>query len=275
MSQTIGMMDPAYFVGRKEIVEWINDTLQLNLAKVEQTASGAVACQLLDRMYPGAVPLHKVNWEAKQDYEFIANYKVLQSAFDKLKVDKAIDVPKLIKGKYQDNLEFMQWFKGFYELRGPGGNYDPVGRRAGGKGATRVGAGTSGSGVRATTSRAAPTRGPLQSSSKRPSSNRSENKENAGDAPARRSGDKKAATTTAPVGQAESKRGGEAPRADEATLKKLEEATQEVLQLHSMMEGLEKERDFYFEKLTAIEGLLQDQQAEEEQGEAPPSGSVA
>jgi hypothetical protein len=35
-----GMMDPAYFVGRKEIVEWINDTLQLNLAKVEQTASG-------------------------------------------------------------------------------------------------------------------------------------------------------------------------------------------------------------------------------------------
>jgi len=34
------MMDAGYFVGRKEIVEWINDTLKLNLSKVEQTASG-------------------------------------------------------------------------------------------------------------------------------------------------------------------------------------------------------------------------------------------
>jgi RP/EB family microtubule-associated protein len=49
----IGMMDGAFFVGRKEIVDWINDTLDLNLQKVEQTASGAIACQLLDIMHPG------------------------------------------------------------------------------------------------------------------------------------------------------------------------------------------------------------------------------
>ena len=49
----IGMMDGAFFVGRKEIMDWINETLSLNLSKVEETASGAVACQLLDIMYPG------------------------------------------------------------------------------------------------------------------------------------------------------------------------------------------------------------------------------
>jgi hypothetical protein len=49
----IGMMDGAFFVGRKEIVDWINQTLNVNLTKVEQTASGAIACQLLDAMHPG------------------------------------------------------------------------------------------------------------------------------------------------------------------------------------------------------------------------------
>lgn len=31
-----------FFVGRKEVVDWINDTLKLNFVKVEQTASGAL-----------------------------------------------------------------------------------------------------------------------------------------------------------------------------------------------------------------------------------------
>jgi RP/EB family microtubule-associated protein len=55
------MMDGAFFVGRKEIMDWVNSTLDLNLAKIEDTASGAAACQLLDIMYPGQVPMHKGN----------------------------------------------------------------------------------------------------------------------------------------------------------------------------------------------------------------------
>jgi len=52
---TIGLMEGAFFVGRKEIMDWINATLDLNLSKVEDTASGAVACQLFDIMYPNQV----------------------------------------------------------------------------------------------------------------------------------------------------------------------------------------------------------------------------
>ena len=35
----IGMMDGAYFVGRNEILAWINTTLQLGLSKVEEVSS--------------------------------------------------------------------------------------------------------------------------------------------------------------------------------------------------------------------------------------------
>jgi RP/EB family microtubule-associated protein len=39
-------MDAAYFVGKKEILTWINDLLSLNIARIEDTASGAVAAQV-------------------------------------------------------------------------------------------------------------------------------------------------------------------------------------------------------------------------------------
>lgn len=40
-----------------------------------------------------------------------------------------IEVEKLIRAKYQDNLEFMQWFKRFYELNRPPTDYDAVAER--------------------------------------------------------------------------------------------------------------------------------------------------
>ena len=66
---TIGMMDGAYFTGRKEILEWINDTLGIGVTKIEQTCTGAIACQLLDAHFPGNVQMNKLNWEAKSDHE--------------------------------------------------------------------------------------------------------------------------------------------------------------------------------------------------------------
>jgi len=52
---------------------------------------------------------------AKVDHEYIPNFKLLQAAFDRLHISRNIDVDKLIRGKYQDNLEFLQWMKCYYD----------------------------------------------------------------------------------------------------------------------------------------------------------------
>ncbi len=105
------MAHNANFVGRKGLLNWLNDFLQLDYTKVEQVASGAAHCQLMDAIHPGKGPwfcfnsydlcanvlpiyatgkvaLHKVNFDAKHDYEFVKNYKVLQEAFKDVGLNK-------------------------------------------------------------------------------------------------------------------------------------------------------------------------------------------
>jgi microtubule-associated protein, RP/EB family len=133
MDESIGMMSEAYFASRTTILQWLNSLLGLEYTKIEETASGIAACQIFDALYPGMVKLEKANFAAKRDYEYVTNYKVLQAAFTRAGITKDVDVERLIKGKYQDNLEFMQWVKGFFDGHASEDAliYDGAARRAG------------------------------------------------------------------------------------------------------------------------------------------------
>ena len=280
----IGLMEGAYFVGRKEVVDWINATTDNSVTKVEDTANGAVACQILDIMYPGQVPMHKVNWGAKQNFEFVANYKILQTCFTKLHIDRHIDVDRLISGRYMDNLEFMQWFKRYYELSGTvKGDYDGVAVRLKGKGAenekpkapgakpaTITGGTVAPSAVpkpapaatkKETVTAAAKPLAPPAAAPKpaapvvakdKAAAAAKPLKENKAPAPSAPSSSSSAAKDKAATSDSSS-------AAEVAALKQAnEEAQQTVSEMRVEMEGLEKERDFYFDKLRDIEILLQE-----------------
>jgi len=136
--EIVGMMDRAYFASKSELLQWLQQDFSINIQEIEQCGSGAIYVQIMDRLFPGVVPMSKVRWSTKQSHEAIHNYKLLQAAFDKCNIKKNIEVEKLMKCKCQDNLEFLQWMKGIYDRyqmkpdaasKAPGYSYDPYRRR--------------------------------------------------------------------------------------------------------------------------------------------------
>ncbi|CAA7035055.1 unnamed protein product [Microthlaspi erraticum] len=231
MATNIGMMDSAYFVGRNEILGWINDRLHLNLSRIEEAASGAVQCQMLDMTFPGVVPMHKVNFDAKNEYEMIQNYKVMQEVFTKLKITKPLEVNRLVKGRPLDKLEFRQWLKRFCDSINGGimnENYNPVeGRSRGGKEKSVKGASKASKSLQTNNMHHHP---PVT-------------------------------TSTKPTGLKQAKShavgGGSNSSAEVQALSK------ELAELKVSVDLLEKERDFYFSKLRDIEILCQTPELDE------------
>lgn len=131
-----------------------------------------------------------------------------------------------MKCKMQDNLEFLQWTKKFWDQYYPGGEYDAVGRRKG--------------------SALPPSTGPTP---------------RAPSGAARRPGG--VTPTTGP-------RAGVKPAATAATAA----LQQENATLKETVNGLERERDFYFAKLRDIELLVQQAVEEDPELEKQEDGLV-
>lgn len=118
---------------RTELLLWLNSTLDLDYAKVEQCGTGAAYCQLMDNIY-GGVPMMKVKFDGNlSDYDARSNMKILQAAFNKHQISKPIEVERLIKCRLQDNLELLQWFKRHWmENKDVNSEYDASSRRRSG-----------------------------------------------------------------------------------------------------------------------------------------------
>ncbi|XP_020815457.1 microtubule-associated protein RP/EB family member 1-like [Drosophila serrata] len=94
-------------LSRHEMLAWVNDCLKSNFSKIEELCTGATYCQFMDMLFPNSVPLKRVKFRTNLEHEYIQNFKLLQASFKKMSVDKIIPIDKLIKGRFQDNLEFL------------------------------------------------------------------------------------------------------------------------------------------------------------------------
>jgi len=112
-------------MGNAALVKWVTEFLELEtpMKKVDEMSSAICYAQLLDALFPGKVPVTKINFNAKNEYDLINNWKVIQGVFTAQGISKPIDVAKLVKGKTQDNLEFCQWFKTYFDSHHDGSPY--------------------------------------------------------------------------------------------------------------------------------------------------------
>lgn len=258
-ASTVGMMEGAFFVSRTDLLQWVNNLLQVSLTKVEQCASGAIYCQVVDACYPGSIAMRKVNWMAKSDHEFIPNYKVLQAAFDKLNIERHIDVDKLIRAKYQDNLEFLQWMKCYWEREGSGRQgYDPVAAREGKSlpAWARPMGGVVG-GVQSLEKENLRPKPPVVSKAY-PDASVTKAVPKASPAPS-------ISRPAAPTSMSTKTPRSTAPVIDsqevEALRAKVDVQSEEINELRQTLDGLERERDYYFRKLRDVEILCTTLQA--------------
>jgi len=118
-------------MSRNDLVSWINQHLDTSYSKIEEMGSGVAYCHLLDMLFENCIVIKRVKFLAKNEVDYLSNWKVLQIALKKLGIDKTIPVEKLTKGKYQDNFEFCQWFKKFFDANYGGHEYDALAVRGG------------------------------------------------------------------------------------------------------------------------------------------------
>lgn len=225
--ESIGITAGAYFVSRQELLQWLNDLLHLSLTRVEDIATGAVICQVFDSMYPGKVPMRKVKFDVKHEYEYEHNWKILTDVFVDLGIKRNIPVDRLVKARQQDNLEFLQWVYEYYLRMNQATQfaaYDPEKRRA----VSRGGATFS----KSRTGKAAPV-----SASK---------------------GRENRTVRTAASRVAEKRLSGEVNEQidiEKIVANRTQELMKKLVYFQSLAAETERERDFYFDKVASIDEI--------------------
>merc|ERR1719420_920885 len=216
--------------------------------------------------------MSRVDFTARQEYEFTRNWKLLQNGFAKAGIDKQIPVQRLIKARYQDNLEFLQWMYKYardtYNGDPDEPTYDALGRRTKSKGG-RDYTGSSqrnsrpqrNRGSHGKENRSRPTSAVMQ----RGGGGGSQSRQRDSKGRQERAGSQSAMANQQAIQELEQLRNENKQLREECdgVKAKLDGIQAEHEEISSIAKDIEKERDFYFSKVVAIENILKAQSDQE------------
>lgn len=92
---------------------------------------GAIVCQVIDSIYPGTIPLDRVNFAAQYVYEFEGNFRLFLAALHRHRLKRVIDVQAIVRGRTQEILHLAQWLRHLWQtMYNAHTSYDAEARRA-------------------------------------------------------------------------------------------------------------------------------------------------
>ena len=106
-------------MGRLELLAWLNDFAETDYSKIEEWCDGIAYSQVIDAIHPGVVPMYKLNFNARHKDDYIRNLRILDRTLSKLKIPKSVPFNLLSNGKFQANMEFVQWLYAYTSKTAP------------------------------------------------------------------------------------------------------------------------------------------------------------
>jgi len=75
--------------------------LTADITSPTDCSDGVAFCQLLDAVYPGRVPLHRLDFNAQYVEAKERNLRVMRDTLGKLEIEVNVDLPGIANGKFQ------------------------------------------------------------------------------------------------------------------------------------------------------------------------------
>ena len=124
-------------VAQRDLLHWLNQTLQTDYGQITDVNDGIAYLQILDAIWPGAsVPLHRLNFHPRTRDDRERNLRVVRQTLQRLRVveDAPLDVEAIAKGgasSFSACNDFLRWCHAVVQRNCPAVSrkYDGHGRR--------------------------------------------------------------------------------------------------------------------------------------------------
>jgi len=87
--------------------------METEYTTVETLGDGVAYAQMIDAIHPGSINIFKVNLNTKYPDDCQRNVKLVEDSLKKLQLSQPVSYEKIGKGKFHDNIVFLQWLYGY------------------------------------------------------------------------------------------------------------------------------------------------------------------